>query len=271
MSEEYDRPRRALEHPLPEEIAPRPRRAMPADPGPVASDGPRHGLPDPVRPSREDGVRYRAVLGGFAAVLALAVGGLYAVYGVHEREDGRVVPEPSPSPASTSASPSPSPTTSPGTEETVGDTTITVPASWSLYHDERTEGDRRLIRVQDKAGQVRLQAATLTSVGPDLDKACQALVDGQRKEYAVDHLVLPRPMSVEGDAHGVHCGFAGTKKGQQAGTQVLFTLLQRTDGHTLVLRTMRADGVASDAAAMTDLGRMTCEASSRFGHPLPLC
>ena len=251
--------------------------------------GPRRALPDSLddeRPPRAGGAR-RALLddtdtqpadrrglvaGIMAVVLALVVGGAYLLFGTRNKAEPDPAPQHSastqPGPSKPSASPTQEP---PGVEEVVDDATITLPHSWELYHDELTEGDRRLIRAKDATGDVRIQVATLTSIDADIAAACSLLVADQSADYTVDFRIEPQPVAVAGEAHAVVCGYVGAKDQEQA-TSVRFTLIRRdSDEHTLVVRMTRPQASKASDDALTDAAAMTCEASRTFGHPLALC
>lgn len=219
----------------------------------------------PRRPGRRGPNPWLVVV--LITVLVVAgVAGLYRYFGVHPPAGDTPTALPTPPVASPSASPSPS-----GAREVVGDTAVTVPDHWRLYADELTEGDRRLIRVIDDATGVRLQVATLTTVGTDLTAACRALIDDQGAEYAVDFEVVPRYVSMDDGAVAVNCGFVGAREGQED-TSVMFTMVQReSDVHTLVLRVMGPRNLPADAPAVREVAAMGCEAAAAFGHPFPLC
>ncbi|SDL66559.1 hypothetical protein [Tessaracoccus oleiagri] len=255
-----------------------PRRAHPSN------DVAAFNESDPLAPRRAAGAPRRAarprrtvtarppnpwlVVALFAVLILAGIAGLYRYFGVHPPAGDVPTSLPTPTAADGPASPAPSP---PGVREVVGDTAVTVPSHWRLYADELTEGDRRLIRVIDDATDVRLQVATLTTVGTDLTGACRALIDDQGDEYAVDFEVVPRYVSMEEGAVAVTCGFVGAREGQPE-TSVMFTMVQReADAHTLVLRVMGPRGLPADAPAVREVSAMGCEAAAAFGHPFPLC
>lgn len=286
MSEEPLGPRRAYPEPrhalMPTEPAlDRPRRAVvDDDESDIVPVGvPRRAQRGAVTPSRERGASPLLVILVTGVLMVALVFGLYSFYGVnsptatpsfaHTHSSDPI------SPSSTSPSPSASASQSAapaGKPEVVDDATVTVPLHWEVYHDQQIEDDRRLIRVRDRQEDVRLQVATLTSVGSELRDACQALVDDQSKEYAVDHQISPRPITVTGEAVGVTCGYVGQRKDQHTDTSVTFTMIQRkSDTHTLVLRVMRPRMLGADSTAQREVTLMTCEAARSFGHALPLC
>lgn len=270
MARESHGPRRALPDTPCEEPTAIPRHAI-AD-SPTTSphrepSEPRRAAPSSTKPRTIKNVSVALVSGTIAICLVLAVGVLYVLYGSHGHGS---TPDAATPPAARSFSPTP--TEPPGTDEVVGDATVTVPHQWKLYHDELTEDDRRLIRVQDPQSNLRLQIATLTAIDGDLAAACQALVADQSQEYAVDFQILPRPAAVEGKAEAVICGFTGTRQDQQAPTSVRFTLIRRaSDSHTLVVRAMQPETLPADAKSARQAATMTCQAADSFGHRLPLC
>lgn len=244
-----------------------PRRALPDfldDERPPRSRGARRALPEDTR--HEPGSRRGVVVAALAVALALLVGGIYLYFGRRTSAEPTPMPTPAPSTAQPSASEEP-----PGVQETVGDSTITLPHDWELYYDELTEGDRRLIRAQDATGDVRLQVATLTSIDEDIAAACSLLVADQSTDYTVDFRIEPQPVAVSGEARAVVCGYVGAKEQNEA-TSVRFTLIRRdSDEHTLVVRTTRPQALKATHEALTDAAAMTCEASRTFKHPLALC
>lgn len=258
MHEEPQRPRRAMDARL--EATPSPPQSGDDTPTP-GPGGARHAIvADETRHTPRATVTM--IAGLVAVLLVLLVGGVFLVFGSGE---GSRPPMPTPTA-------SPTPTKPPGTKEVVDDATITLPASWKLYHDEKTEGDRRLIRAEDAKGEVRLQLATLTTIDANLTSACKLLVEDQSKDYAVDFEIGPSATNPDGDAQAVVCGFVGKKPDQQNATSVRFTLIQRaSDTHTLVLRIMQPHHLAADAPGVHEASLMSCEASRSFGHALPLC
>lgn len=262
--------------------SPRPRRAAVDH-----ADLPEFDETDPLAPRR--GVasasgtdpaggdrRQWVVVGVIGFLMAIMVGVLYLVFGSDHPTAGPTdAPEPASTSPSASATTSPSPTATPsppGVREVVGDTEVTIPAHWQLYADEITEGDRRLVRAMDTASDVRIQVATLTTVGTDLETACQALIADQGSGYDVDFQFMPRYVTVDGDATALSCGFVGTREGDDAATNVLFTMVQRrSDLHTLVLRVMRPQALPPGHDAVREVAVMNCEATTNFGSPLPLC
>lgn len=261
MHEESRRPRRAMDVHVDAEPSSPPVRDEAPTRGP---GGARHAIAaDDTRSKPHANITL--IAGILALLLALLVGGVFLTFGTDD--DAPQPREPSPTPTH-----SPTPTKPSGKREVVDDATVTLPETWKLYHDEKTEGDRRLIRAEDAKGEVRLQLTTLTTVDADLAAACNLLVEDQSKEYAVDFEIRPRATTPDGDAHAVVCGFVGRKQDQQEATSVRFTLIQRaSDTHTLVLRIMQPHQLAADAAGVHEASLMSCEASRSFGHSLPLC
>lgn len=251
--------------------APTPRRSAPAfeeEPQPVR---PRHGQPlpepthreepkTPVRraapakprlPKRLTPAQQTRVLSAIAAVLVLVVA-LVAYF-------TRNASEP---PAAPPSAPS-------GPRETIDDTSVTIPEGWSVYADEKADGDRRLIRLRNNDDKSTLQVATLTSIGADLKMACHALTIDQRKSYTVSGELVPHDLTVA-NGTAVACGFQGSSENMESAVQ--FTLLQRSkDKHTLVLRSIVPASVENDDPSRDTLAAMQCEAASQFGTPLPLC
>lgn len=252
----------------------RPSRGVDDQPALPAFDesdplAPRRATGRPERDGADDaGTRQWIVVGAIGVLMAVMVGILYVVFGSDSPSGESTTPARSPSAVpSPTASPSP-----PGMREVVGDTAVTIPAHWQIYADEITEGDRRLIRGMDTRSDVRIQVATLTTVGTDLESACQALIADQGSGYDVDFQVMPRFISIEGDAVALTCGFVGTREGDEEATNVLFTMVQRgSDLHTLVLRVMRPQDLPSDDTAAREVAAMNCEATTNFGSALPLC
>ncbi|WP_297750414.1 hypothetical protein [uncultured Tessaracoccus sp.] len=251
----------------------RPRRAMPDsfdDEDLPNAGGARRALPDDASDHPVDRRALVAII--IAVMLVLVVGCAYLLFGARNSAQPDPTPQPSASARPSPSAPSPSPTPDPpGVEEVVDDTTITLPHDWELYHDELTEGDRRLIRAKDATGDVRIQVATLTSIDADIAAACSLLVADQSAGYTVDFRIDPQPVAVSGAAHAVVCGYVGAKEQEQA-TSVRFTLIRRdADEHTLVVRTTRPQASSASNDALTDAAAMTCEASRTFKHPLALC
>lgn len=257
MDEEPRGPRRALPDSLDDERLPR-------------TGGARRALPDEASEHPVDSRALVAII--MAVVLVLVVGGAYLLFGTRKGAEPDPEPQPSERTQPGPSTPSPSPTQEPpGVEEVVDDATITLPHSWELYHDELTEGDRRLIRAKDATGDVRIQVATLTSIDADIAAACSLLVADQSTDYTVDFRIEPQPVAVSGEAHAVVCGYVGAKE-QEDATSVRFTLIRRdSDGHTLVVRMTRPQAMNASDGALTDAAAMTCEASRTFKHPLALC
>ncbi|WP_297743303.1 hypothetical protein [uncultured Tessaracoccus sp.] len=264
-----------------------PRRAMPDsfDDERLSNDDERHASPDRARRALPDEasaqpdetdtppIDRRGIIAVIVAiVLVIAVVGAYLFFGTRKAAKPAPVPQPSASMSPSPPAPSPSPTQEPpGVEEIVGDATITLPRNWEVYHDELTEGNRRLIRAKDPTGNVRIQVATLTSVDADIAAACELLVADQSADYTVDFRIEPRPVAVSGNAHAVVCGYVGAKE-QGGATSVRFTLIRRdSDEHTLVVRMTRPQPSEASDDALTEAAAMTCEASHSFNHPLALC
>lgn len=153
------------------------------------------------------------------------------------------------------------------------DTSVTIPEGWELYADESVDESRRLVRLRDPDSDIRVQVVTLTAVGEDLSAACQALVDDQSTAYTNVTPVLPSPIGLNStEGTGVVCGFGGTRISDTDDNSVTFTLLQRTsDAHSLILRSTIPASVPTDSPGRAALFGLTCEASSGFGPPLPLC
>lgn len=234
--------------------------------------GPRRAAEESPDAPQQGSWRVAAIVG--AALVAMIVL-FYFLFGEApgEERDRAATSGPAPLTATeTSPAPSPSPSYI-GTQEIVGDASITLPENWTIYADEVTEGDRRLIRASADDTALRLQVATLTTVGTDVTAACLALVEDQSAQYDVDFQISPRYVSVSGEgAIGVTCGFVGTRTDQEESTSVLFTMVQREeDLHTLVLRTMHPTGTDASSLESRQLTSLTCEAATTFGHTLPLC
>lgn len=153
------------------------------------------------------------------------------------------------------------------------DAGFALPAEWELYADEVVDGSRRLVRIREPLSDVRAQLVSLTSIGTDLSGACQALIDDQDGNYSNMVPVLPAAIGLaSAEGTGVTCGFRGIRASDAQENSVTFTLLQRTsDGHSLVLRSTVPASVSADSAARTALFGISCQASTSFGVPLPLC
>ncbi|HMR49259.1 MAG TPA: hypothetical protein PKE40_08335 [Arachnia sp.] len=153
------------------------------------------------------------------------------------------------------------------------DATFILPGDWELYADDIVDGSRRLVRIREPLSDVRAQFVSLTSVGPDLSGACQALIDDQGGNYTNMVPVLPAAIGLATtEGTGVTCGFRGTRTRDAQDNSVTFTLLQRTsDGNSLVLRSTVPASVTAGSPARAALFAINCQASSSFGVPLPLC
>lgn len=186
----------------------------------------------------------------------------------------------SPTPAVTSSvEPTPSqPSTAVSTPAAVGviklnDTSFAAPDGWALYGDELIETDRRLVRLNNTATNLRLQVVTLKSADADLAAACRALVASQAGQFTG---VVEQPASPVGvdpaTGTAATCGFRGVRASDGVANAVTFTLVRRApDSHVLMLRSTVPDAVPADSAAPGQLAAMQCAASGTFGVALPLC
>ena len=182
---------------------------------------------------------------------------------------GTVSPAPVP-PAS--PEPTPAGSAAAGLVE-LNDARFTAPRGWTIYGDEMIEDARRAVRLRDPATEARLQAVTLEGGATELADACVSLVDLQQAQFTdvTRQLVVPIGVSATAGA-GIRCGFTGLRSSDGVSNTVAFTLVSRvSDSHVLMLRATVPDTVASESAAVLQLGSMSCEASASFGVPLPLC
>lgn len=155
----------------------------------------------------------------------------------------------------------------------LNDARFTIPDGWTLYGDEVIEGDRRAVRLSNAATDARLQAVTLVPEATNLAASCSSLVDLQQTQFAGVARQLVVPIGVDDSlGSGVRCGFSGTRSADGVPTTVTFTLISRVqDAHVLMLRSTTPDAAASNTDMMLQVTSMSCEASSSFGVPQPLC
>lgn len=172
----------------------------------------------------------------------------------------------------------PSPEPTPAGSATAGlvvlnDARFTAPEGWTIHGDEMIENARRAVRLSNPETDARLQAVTLEKGVAKLTDSCVSLVDLQQTQFADVTRQLVVPIGVEtSSGAGVRCGFTGVRSSDGVANTVTFTLVSRaSDSHVLMLRTTVPATVPSDAAAVLQLGTMSCEASASFGVTLPLC
>lgn len=172
------------------------------------------------------------------------------------------------------ASQDPAPSTG-ATAEVVelNDAQFTISAGWTLTSDEMIEDTRRTVRLSNLQTDAQLQAVTLGPEATELSASCRSLVDLQETQFAnvARQLVVPIGVS-SASSDGVRCGFTGVRSSDNVATTVVFTLVSRvSDEHVLMLRSTVPDTTVGDPQTVRHLNAMSCEASSSFGVPLPLC
>lgn len=155
----------------------------------------------------------------------------------------------------------------------LNDTSITVPAHWEMYSDEEIEDDRRIVRLQDPETNVRYQVVSLSGAETSLGASCRALVQSQKQSYEVSAERLVTSVGVDSSlGQGVTCGFSGAQEEGGLDHTIVYTLVKRnSDDHVLMLRQIVPTLLPDDAAARRQLSGLSCEASSGFEVPLPLC